>query len=236
MKKILLVAASLAAIFALNTAAFADENDERTINVQGQSSISVTPDTAIINFGVRTDDANSKTAWDTTQTKMNDIMKSLKDLGLQDKDIKTSQLQLNPRTNYKDGVSKVVGYTATNSVSVKITDLSLVGKAFDAATAAGANTSGSITFSASKSADYYSQALAAAVADAHGKASAIATEIGVSIKAPKSVTEQSVPSYSVRKLAPTNSAYESAADSIQSTSVSEGELEISANVYVVYTY
>ena len=103
------------------------------------------------------------------------------------------------------------GYTASNSIEIRTTDIDSVGEIIDIAFAAGANELNAVNFSASNAGEAQQQALALAVENAMTKAQTLADAAGVGIGEVLSLEEQ--PSYG----AATGAAYlnlreESAAD------------------------
>ncbi len=86
---------------------------------------------------------------------------------------------------------KIVGYRATNTMTVKVKDLSKIGSTIDAANNAGANRVNGVSFELSDelAADMYKQALTKAVSDGSDKAKTISSAAGVSNLTLKSISE-----------------------------------------------
>ncbi|WP_445474998.1 SIMPL domain-containing protein [Methanococcoides methylutens] len=155
---------------------------ENTIQMSGNAEQKVIPDTVSISIGVVTESATSKEASDENAALMTAVLKELKDLGLQDKDIRTSYVSVYPVYNY-DGVRTIEGYSASNSVEVTTTDLALLSDIVDRSTAAGANQIGSVSFSVSDEMqkELREELIDEAVEDSSSKAEILAKSLGVKI-------------------------------------------------------
>ena len=96
-----------------------------TFDVSGEGKIVVVPDEAVINLGVSDQGRSLKTVQQSINTKMEQVSKSLKGMGIAEKDIKTIAYNVYP--DYEDkGL-----YRAQAMVSVKVRDLDKVSEALD---------------------------------------------------------------------------------------------------------
>jgi uncharacterized protein YggE len=104
-------------------------------------TVNSAPDIAQIGTGVTTRAQSAKEAVRLNAAAMQKVVDRLKTLGIADKDIQTSNFNLNARFNYPNGGGEPVfaGYEASNQVSVKVRDVTKVGEVLDALVAAGAN-------------------------------------------------------------------------------------------------
>jgi uncharacterized protein len=119
----------------------------REISVEGQAKVSVTPDTAEITLGVNTDAATSEAAFNENTEKINKVVAAIKEAGIDEKDIKTTNYYMNPKYRWTASEGSVEdGYTANQSVEVKVRDFEKIGGITSAASAAGANTIGGVNF------------------------------------------------------------------------------------------
>jgi len=137
---------SLIALLALLTAACGDHNDrpERgtLVSISATGEASRVPDVASISAGVVTEAADSKQAMADNAAQMQTLMKAIKKAGIDDKDVQTSGISLYPHyTTNRNGAGKaeIDGYTARNTVSIKVRKLEKLGEVLDALAAAGAN-------------------------------------------------------------------------------------------------
>jgi uncharacterized protein YggE len=99
------------------------------------------PDLAQVSAGVTTRAQSAQEAVRQNAAAMQKVVDRLKTLGIADKDIQTSNFNLNARFDYPNGGGAPVfaGYEASNQVSVKVRDVAKVGEVLDALVAAGAN-------------------------------------------------------------------------------------------------
>lgn len=188
--------AVLATVFAvlLATPALADDFPS-AISVSGEANISVAPDLAQIDAGVANDAKTAKEASDANNAAMGKVLLALKGAGIAEKDYRTSRLSLQPQygQNKSTGASPVVGFRASNRVTVKIRDVTKVAGIIDALVGAGANDIGNISFEVTQASKLLDDAREQAVADARRKAEIYAKATGVTLGAPLSVTEGGAP-------------------------------------------
>ncbi len=150
-----------------------------TITVTGEGKVSVAPDIAEMSFGVTTGvKATSKEASASITKSMNEVLAAVKALGIEDKDIRTESFYLNPSYDWNDGRQRLRGYEATQSLRVKVRDLAKVGDVLTAATEAGANQAGGVEFTLEDPDAKQTEARTEAIADAKGKAEALAAQLG----------------------------------------------------------
>lgn len=144
----------------------------RTITVTGEGRANAAPDMAVISIGVQSEAATAAAALRQNSADMTATIDKLKKLGVADRDIQTSGLSVNPRYNYEKNRSKpeVIGFTASNSVTVRLRDLSSAGEVLDQAVQSGANSLGGVSFAFSEPKPLYDEARRDAVADAKAKA------------------------------------------------------------------
>ncbi|GJL91997.1 SIMPL domain-containing protein [Hyphococcus sp.] len=158
-----------------------DAESPRTISVTGEGRASAAPDMAVISIGVQSEAPTAAAALRQNSADMSATIKKLKELGVADRDIQTSGLSVNPRYNYEQNRSKpeVIGFTASNSVSVKLRNLDSAGSIIDQAVQSGANSLGGVSFDFSEPKPLYDEARKAAVADAKAKAALLTEAAGV---------------------------------------------------------
>ncbi len=204
--------------------------EQRTISVSGSASTFATPDTASISLGVFTQGATAKEASDNNAASMNAVISALKSLGLQDKDIRTSYLSVQPVYNYsKEGAPAIVGYSASNNVEITTTMLDKLGDTVDKSTASGANQVNDISFviSDERQSQIRNELLGNATADAEAQASKIAESLSVKITGVKTASISEVfPQPFVSAVA------EKAAAPV--TPVMPGESKVTLNIDVTY--
>ena len=197
MKNPAVLAASLAAVVAAALPAKPALADDfpSAISVSGEANISVAPDLAQIDAGVANDAKTAKEASDANNASMGKVLLALKGAGIAEKDYQTSRLSLQPQygQNRSTGASPVVGFRASNRVTVKIRDVTKVAAIIDTLVGAGANDIGNISFEVTQASKLLDDAREQAVADARRKAEIYAKATGVTLGAPLSVSEGGAP-------------------------------------------
>ncbi len=211
-----------------------NQPEKKTMNVSGQAKVTATPDIAYITLGVITEDKDAKAAQKANAAAMDKVIAAIKASGVKNEDIKTIHYTISPKYNYdqKTGISNIIGYSVNNSVNVTVRELDKTGSIIDAAADSGVNVSSSISFDLSNYEKYYNDALKNAVLAAKKKAGTMAEALGVTLKAPISISESG--GYSPLQNYVT---YNMKADTAgAATPVQAGSLEITASVSVVYEY
>jgi uncharacterized protein YggE len=156
------------------------------ITVNGAGTITSVPDEAEFSLGLQTKGATAREALAANSEKMARVLAALKSAGVDRSDIKTQNISVSP--SYAEE-GQIDGYTAGNSVSVKIHDLSNAGKVLDAASSAGANEVYGPSLTRSDQDQLQAKALRDAVGDARKKAEALADAAGVELGPVTAITE-----------------------------------------------
>ena len=203
-----------------------------TITVTGTGRVSVRPDVADLRLGVAFTEATVEAARAAGGRALNEVLARLRALGIEDRDLQTSIVSVNPQYDYSREGSppRLVGYAITNLVAVVVRRIDTVGEAIDAALTAGATSVDRLTFRVDDPTAAEAEARALAVADARAKADTLATAAGVSIAGVAAMLEAGAaipfpsPFQEMGKLAARDA----------STPIEAGENEISASVTVVY--
>jgi uncharacterized protein YggE len=161
------------------------------ISVTGEATVSVPPDQAQIDGGVATDAKTAREASDANNAAMGKVLLALKGAGIDEKDYQTSRLSLQPQyAPNRPGPSPVVGYRASNRVTIRIRDVTKVAGMIDVLVGAGANDIGGINFIVSQASKLLDDAREQAIADARRKAQIYAKAAGVTLGEPLSITEE----------------------------------------------
>ena len=202
-----------------------------TLTVTATGSVSVMPDVAYITAGVMTQRTDMTDAQSDNKDIMNGLWDALKAAGLTEDDMRTTDYSAYPMYDYSNGKDVITGYQVTNTVQLTITDIDRVGEFLDIAAENGANTRYSIRFALQDEDAYYNEALADAMANAKGKADAIAQAGGYSIVTTRAITEGS--SYYVPMV---QYAVDESEDASGATPITTSELDVSASITVVYEF
>jgi len=200
-----------------------------TVTASGTGTTQAVPDTAEMSFGVTTMSSNAKSALDDASKIAAQIASALKKLGIADKDIQTQDVSVYPQTVDQDGKQVITGYQASLSVRVKVRDIAKLGEIISAANAAGANAISGPTFFVDDPAPARAKAIDEAVADSRKSAEAMAKAAGKSVGAVLSMSSSDVglvpgPMYSTSDMA----------GAAKDVPIEPGQLDISANVVVVF--
>lgn len=156
------------------------------ITVTGVGTVTTVPNEAEFSLGVQTNGATAREALAANSEQMNRVLAALESAGVDKSDVKTQDVSVSP--SYSDK-GQTDGYTARNTVSVKIHDLAKAGEVLDAASNAGANEVYGPSLTRSDQDAQQAKALGDAVADARKKAEALADAAGVRLGAVTAITE-----------------------------------------------
>lgn len=153
----------------------------RTITVLAEGKAVVSPDVAKISFSVVSEGVSPEKIAEENNKKMTGALDFVKSQGIDEKDIKTTQYNLQPRYVYdeKPRRSYISGYELTQTVSVKIRELEKVGKILAGLPELGINQIGSISFEVDEPEKYLTEARNRAFEKAKEKAATMAEQNGV---------------------------------------------------------
>lgn len=208
------------------------------INADGIGTVQAVPDIATLHISVSTvgeTGEDAKTVKDRNTEQYNQAVEFLKAQGISEDSICTENVWLNPNYDWSNGKQELTGYTMETDLSVSDIPIENVGALMDSAVDQGINGIQSVEYSSSEYDAKYHEALAKAVENAKGKASAIADATGLTLGDAVSVTEYGADTSArydgngSRQL-----SYASAEQASASMDVMPGTLEISANVNVSF--
>lgn len=167
--------------------------------LSGTGVVRAAPDTATINTGVTSQAETAREALDANTAAMAELVTVLREAGLEDRDIQTSDFNVSPQYVYSDqrdefGYSippEIRGYQVSNTVTITVRDLDGLGAVLDQAVTVGANTINGISFSVDDPTALEQQARRLAVADAIAKAETYAEAAGVTLGGIETISEGS---------------------------------------------
>ena len=160
------------------------------LDINASGEVTRVPDLAVISAGVVSRSATASAALQDTADKMTRVIAALKRAGVQDRDIQTSNVSLNPEYRYPENQSpQLVGYTASNSVTVRFHDIRNSGKILDALVAQGANQISGPSMTVEKPEAALDVARAKAVAIGRARAELYARSLGLRVVRIVSVNE-----------------------------------------------
>lgn len=165
------------------SAAPSNPESERSMTVSGTGRVTVVPDIASINIGVRSEAEEVTEALDSNTAQANAISQALQELGVAEDDIQTSNFNVYPSDRYDPMTGQVEGryFVVENTVNVTVRDLSSLGEVLTAVVEAGANNIYGINFDVEDRDAAIAEARQLAIEDAKTKAEAIAEESGVEL-------------------------------------------------------
>jgi uncharacterized protein YggE len=185
--------AAAVALTLLVAPALAQTMPPAVISVTGEATVSVAPDLAQIDGGVTSEAKTAREASEANNAAMGKVLLALKGAGIEEKDFQTSRLSLQPQSApnpSRPGPSAIVGYRASNRVTIRLRDVTKVANVIDTLVAAGANDIGGINFTVSNASKLLDEAREHAVADGRRKAEIYAKAAGVTLGAPLSISEE----------------------------------------------
>jgi uncharacterized protein YggE len=142
MRKVLMAVALATASFAATGAAMASQvtiaANNPVIDLSVSESVTAKPDMAGFSTGVQTMAPTATEAVRQNNAQMAAVIAKLTKLGIAEKDIQTTQINLNQHFDYANGNPVFKGYQASNMVNVKLRDLRKLGDFLDALASDGA--------------------------------------------------------------------------------------------------
>ena len=188
------LAAAIIAGTLLAAPALAQSMPPAVISTTGEATVSVAPDLAQIDGGVTSEAKTAREASDANNAAMGKVLLALKSAGIEEKDFQTSRLSLQPQSApNRPGPSTIVGYRASNRVTVRLREVAKLANVIDTMVGAGANDIGGINFMVSQASKLLDEAREQAIADARRKAEIYAKAAGVTLGAPLSISEEGAP-------------------------------------------
>lgn len=154
----------------------------KTFSVDGEAKMEIATDIAVFTVSVVTEGEKNVAVIQKQNTeKMNAINTFLGEQGVEKKDLQTSQYTLNPRYSYGDcnggGICPppmIVGYTLTQSLTVKVRNFESLGDILSGIVTKGANTVSGVSFAIDDTTEERQVARAEAIKKAQKKARDIA--------------------------------------------------------------
>lgn len=206
--------------------------DPGGISVSGTGTVSVAPDVAVISLGVEVRAQTVAAAREGAAKALEAVRASLKRNGVEDRDIKTQGLSINPEyASRPTSQPTIIGYVVANQVSIKVRKLDDASKVLDDAVLAGGDSVrvNGISFDVDQPEKYHAQARELAVKDARQRAEALAKLAGVELGKPRTINEFSGPTSPVPAIARSGAGLADTA-----TPISAGESEVAVQVSIVY--
>ena len=213
-----------------------------TISVSGKGEVSAVSDIASLYINLNKDGKTSKEAQNLLNESITKTLSYLKDQKIDDKDIKSEYGGLNPKYSYEQVACfaypcptkdpKIIGYTATQSITVKVRIVDSVNDIRTGLANIGVTDISGPTFSIDNEDGFKDEARSKAIIDAKEKAEVLAKELGVHLRGIVSFSENIGNNYPMMYEKAVMSS--SLAGSDSAPVLPKGENKITSNVSIVY--
>ncbi|CAN5118233.1 SIMPL domain-containing protein [soil metagenome] len=185
-----LVAAALSACDAAPPSPPSPGDTSRQVTVVGEGEVQGTPDTMTVNAAISFLAQDATTALNQTNDRMGAVNTALVDAGVDQDDIATTNVTLQPQYG-PNGVSQPVGYEATNSIDVTIRDTAVAGRVLALIQSSGGDATriNSMNFSIADDSELVRDARSRAFRDAEARAQQYAELSGLELGTVISISE-----------------------------------------------
>ena len=177
-------------------AAAEEKLPSKFVRVTGTSEVRVVPDRAVIEIGVEKQAPRASVAKHAEDAAARQILAALRANGIDEKDIQTTFLSLQPQSYTRKGV-RISYFVAAQTLTVTVRDMAKLDTLLEALIKAGGNRIDSIGYETSNLRKYRDQARDMAVKTAREKAAALARALGQDIGKAQSIEEAPEPDYSM---------------------------------------
>ena len=204
--------------------------DGTLLSVVADAQVSRAPDIATLSAGVVVQAADANAAMRANAAQMNKVMAAIKAAGIADRDVQTSGVSLYPQYRYAENQPPAItGYQASNTVNVKVRDMSRLAATLDALAASGANQINGPTFEIDQPEEAYDEARVAALAKAQARAKTYADALGLRVRRIVSIQEGGA-----QQPGPVPVMLKSMRAEAEDTPIAPGENTLSATLSVVF--
>lgn len=206
-------------------------SDGTLLSVSASGEASRAPDVATASAGVVTQAADANAAMRANAAQMTKVIAAIRAAGVAERDIQTTGINIHPTYRHVENEEpRISGYSANNSVSLKVRDIAKLGEVLDALVASGANNVSGPSFGIDQPEAVYDEARRKALEQARRRADMYAESLGLRVRRIVSISEgggfeQPRPMFAVRAMA---------ADAEASTPVAAGENTLTANLEIVF--
>ncbi|MEN1940293.1 SIMPL domain-containing protein [Luteimonas sp. MJ174] len=227
---ITLALGSLAMTASAQTGYAGATSDGTLLSVSARGTASRAPDIATASAGVVTQAPDANAAMRANAAQMTRVIAAIRAAGIAEKDIQTSGININPDYRHVENQAPVIsGYSASNTVSLKVRDIATLGEVLDALVASGANNVNGPGFGIDQPEVVYDEARRKALELARARADMYAQALDLRVRRIVSISEggsipQPRPMYAMRAVAM----------DAESTPVAPGENTLEANLEVVF--
>jgi uncharacterized protein YggE len=166
----------------------------RTITVTAEGMTTATPDLAEVTFSVVSQGQNPQTLSTNNTNKMNAVLEFISSQNIATSDVATTGYDLEPDYQYDSSTQAnfITGYTLTQTVTVKIHDLTNVATVLGGLAPLGVNQIGGVNFTFNDPNSFLAIARADAISQAQAKAQQMASQAGASLGVVVSLSENGI--------------------------------------------
>lgn len=223
-----------------------------TISVSGEGEAVAAPDIAEVSYAITSEAKTAADARKTVDDKMKAIHAFLKESGVEDKDIKTTGYNLNPKYEWKqtsayvpclsgygcpptEGKQVLTGYEVTQSVDVRIRKVDNAGLVLGGLSDKGASYVSGLTFKVDDEDGVKEEARKEAIDKAKAKAEKLARELGVKLVRITSFSEgNNYPIYNFGRAGMEMKAMSADMAAPQAANIPMGENKFTSSVTITY--
>lgn len=213
-------------------------DDRRTVTVQGEGTVTATPDQAVVRFGIVSEAETAEAARSQNATASRNAMNAVRDLGIAEAKIQMQGLRLQPQREYDRETRSYEerGFEATRQVVVEVDSLDRLPALVTRVVQQGANRLDGIQYELSDREAVRNDALRAAAETARAKAALLAESLGAELSEVLQINEQSFNFPQPMHRAEQSMAKAATADQAapEPDAYAAGEIEVSASVQVTF--
>lgn len=215
---------------ALSTAHAQYVKPDPQVSVNGEGKVKVTPDQAFISISVETKGNNATDVKKQNDATVEKVVQYLKRSKLQQQDIQTRRVSLNPQYDYD---KKKYNYNATQTIEILLRDLAYYDTLMEGLVDSGINRINGVEFKSSKIEQHESEARKIAMQNARQKAQDYVSVLGQKVGKALSISDNTQ-IYHPQPVMYEMALKSTSADAAPRETVAIGEINITANVSVSF--
>jgi uncharacterized protein len=208
----------------------------RTITVTAQGMTTATPDLAEVTFSVVSTGQNPQTLTTNNTNKMNAVLEFISSQNIASSDIATTDYDLEPNYQYDSSTQAnfITGYTLTQTVTVKIHDLTNVATVLGGLAPLGVNQIGGVDFTFNDPNSFLAVARTDAMNQAETKAQQMASAAGTSLGEVVNISENGIVPQPEPVFGMAASGAEAPNVAMSTPNIQPGSQEVTDNVTITY--
>ena len=233
-KKILTILLCLLTIIILASCqSIASNESPKTVTVSGNGEVALAPDMASFSVSFSHVASTSSEAQSFVNNAMNQVYDILlNEYKVNKEDIRTTSMTLSPKYSWKDGVQTKLGEEASQSISVKVYDISAIGSIVDSLSKISGVSVSSVQLGLKDESEAAMHARVKAMEDALAKANDYANAAGMSVGSALTISDNSPSSFVYANYSLARATAASAVES--SATYYESDVKVSASVAVTF--